>query len=170
MIQRAIPLLHYRSWSGLVAAVLLVAASTPARADNTMTLNANVTRSCNLGALPMMFGTVSIINPRVDVTAAMFIDCTPGTAFTVTMDNGLHFQAGDRRMENPLATGARRYLSYEIYRNAARTQRWGATPATGITQTAPANGKVTLTAYGRVDDRRSAAGAYEDTVTVTITF
>lgn len=154
----------------LLIAALLCAAPAPGWAQQTVTINATVVRNCQLLALPMMFGTVSILNPLSDATAAMFVDCTPGTTFTVTMDNGLHFQAGDRRMENPLANGARRYLNYEIYRNAGRTQRWGGTAATGITQTTPANGKVTLTAYGRVDDRRSAAGAYEDTVTVTITF
>lgn len=133
-------------------------------------MNATVVRNCNLFALPMMFGMVSVNNPRADATAAMNIDCTPGTTFTVTLDNGLHFLAGARRMENPLANPSRSYLDYEIYRNAARTQRWGGTPATGITQTAPANGKVTLTAYGRVDDKKSAAGAYQDTITVTIAF
>lgn len=154
----------------LLAAALFASAPVPAWAQRTITINANVARNCQLLAQPMMFGTVSILNPLSDATAALFVDCTPGTTFTVTMDNGLHYQAGDRRMENPLAAGARRYLNYEIYRNAGRTQRWGGTAVTGITQTAPANGKVTLTAYGRVDDRRSAAGAYQDTVTVTITF
>lgn len=65
-------------------------------AQHTVTINATVVRSCHLLALPMMFGTVSIINPLSDATAAMFVDCTPVAPFTVNMDNGLHFQGGDR--------------------------------------------------------------------------
>jgi spore coat protein U-like protein len=135
-----------------------------------MILNANVTRSCNLGALPMMFGTVSIVNPQADAQAALIIDCTPNTTFTVTMDDGLNVRNGKRRMHNPAGNGNREYLEYEVYRNAGRTQRWGSTAATGITQTAPVNGKVTLIAYGRADGKRSVAGPYEDIITVTIAF
>lgn len=86
------------------------------------------------------------------------------------MDNGLNFNAGERRMQNSGANGVREYLPYEIYRDAGRTQRWGATAATGLSGTAPANGRVTLTAYGRADGKKSVTGPYEDTVTVTITF
>ncbi|WP_133364691.1 spore coat U domain-containing protein [Qipengyuania sediminis] len=152
------------------AALLAALPAVPAAARNTMVLNAQVVRSCNLGALPMMFGTVSIVNPTGTAQSALIVDCTPGTTFTVTMDNGLHFRAGSRRMANPAGNGNRQFIDYEIFRNAARTQRWGATAATGITTIAPADGKVTLIAYGRADGRRSIASAYEDTVTVTISF
>lgn len=136
-----------------------------------MALNANVVRSCNLGALPMMFGTVSIVNPQADAQAALIIDCTPNTTFTVTMDDGLHVKNGKRRMSSaPFGNGVREHLEYEVYRNAGRTQRWGGTAATGITQTAPANGKVTLIAYGQADGKRAVAAPYEDIITVTITF
>lgn len=143
----------------------------PAWAKNTMVLNANVVRSCNIGALPMMFGMVTIVNPSATAQASLIIDCTPNTTFTVTMDDGLWFKNGDRRMSSaPAGNGVREYLPYEIYRNAGRTQRWGGTAATGVTQTAPANGKVTLIAYGRADGRRSVAAPYQDTITVTLTF
>lgn len=135
-----------------------------------MVVNTSVQRYCQLGALPMMFGTVTIANPSSVAQAALIIDCTPNTTFTVTMDDGLNFKNGKRRMSNPAANGVREYLEYEVYRNAARTQRWGATAATGITRTAPANGKVTLTAYGRADGKRSAASSYQDIITVTLTF
>ncbi len=154
-------------WTLWVLAALLPA---PVLAQQTMDIRATVVRNCRIDALPMMFGTVSLVNPLADATAALFVECTPGTSFTVTLDDGLNFKNGSRRMENPLANGARRFLEYEVYRNAGRTLRWGGTAATGITQVAPTNGKVTLTAYGRVDGRRAAASPYEDTIAVTIAF
>lgn len=149
----------------------LVLTPGPAWAQETIVLRADVVRSCHLGALPMMFGTVSIINPQANAQTALIIDCTPNTTFTVTMDDGLHAKNGKRRMSSaPFGNGVREFLEYEIYRNAARTLRWGSTPATGITQTAPADGKVTLTAYGHADGKRAVSAPYEDIVTVTIIF
>lgn len=166
-----IPLIRYRPLLGFATLALAALAPAPAWAKNTMVLNANVVRSCNIGALPMMFGTVTIINPNANAQAALIIDCTPNTTFTVTMDDGLHVKQGKRRMSSaPAGNGVREYLEYEVYRNAGRTQRWGATPATGITQTAPATGRVTLVAYGQADGKRAVAAPYQDTITVTLTF
>lgn len=150
----------------LAAAAHLVAPS-PASAKNTMVLNATVVRSCNLAALPMMFGTISILLPDATVQTPIFVDCTPNTTYTVAIDNGQNFN-GQRRM---IRTGAGwgTYLNYEIYSNAARTQRWGTTPAQVVTRVAPANGKTTLYAYGRTTGF-IAAGPFEDTVTITIAF
>ena len=170
MTTRIHPLPGNPSVWALCAAALAALAPTPAQAKNTIVLRANVVRSCNLGALPMMFGTVSIINPNAIAQAALIIDCTPNTTFTITMDDGLHIKNGQRRMANPVGRGIREYLDYELYRNAGRTLRWGGTAATGITQTAPASGRVVLTAYGRTNGRRSIASPYEDLVTVTIAF
>lgn len=166
-----ITLIRYRPLLGFPTAALAALAPTPAWAKSTMRLDVNVVRSCNIGALPMMFGTVSIVNPSATAQAALIIDCTPNTTFTVTMDDGLHLKNGERRMSSaPAGNGVREYLPYEVYRNAARTLRWGGTAATGITQTAPASGKVTLTAYGRADGKRAVAAPYQDTITVTLTF
>lgn len=127
-------------------------------------------RSCHVVALPMMFGTVALRNPSADAQASVILFCTPGVAFTVTMNDGLFARGGQRRMENPGANGLREYLDYEIYRNAARTQRWGGTAAAGVSGVAPSGPQLVLTAYGRTNGRRSAAGAYTDTVTVTVSF
>ena len=85
----------------------LTLAPAPAWAQETIVLRANVVQSCHLGALPMMFGTVSIVNPQADAQAALIIDCTPNTSFTVTMDDGMHVKNGKRRMANPTANGVR---------------------------------------------------------------
>jgi spore coat protein U-like protein len=148
-------------------AIALVGAPSVAAAKPTMIIAADVQRSCHLGVLPMMFGTVSILFPNATTQTPIFVDCTPNTAFTVAMDNGLNFN-GQRRMRR--VGGGNLYLNYEIYRNAARTQRWGSTVATSVSGTAPTDGKVTLYAYGRANGIFAMASPYEDLVTVTITF
>lgn len=145
--------------------IALSAVPTGASAKNSMTINAKVTQNCNIFATPMIFGTVSLLFPSSQTQATMTIDCTPGTNYTVTIDNGQNYN-GQRRMAR--AAGGL-FLNYEIYRNPARTQRWGPTVATGVSGTAPPSGKVTLVAYGQTSGFL-ASGAYEDTVTVTIAF
>lgn len=146
---------------------MLVALPSAASAKNIMTVTADVVRSCNLAALPLMFGTLSVFLPTATAQAPIFVDCTPNTSFTVAIDNGLNF-SGQRRMRR-IGPGFGSFLNYEIYRDAARTQRWGTTAAQTVTRVAPADGKVTLYAYGRTSGF-IIAGPFEDTVTITLTF
>ena len=146
--------------------IALAATPMAASAKNTMAINAEVQQNCNLFVTPMMFGTVSIIFPQANAQSTLTIDCTPFTAYSIAMDDGLNYN-GQRRMAR--MAGGNLYLNYEIYRDAARTQRWGQTGGALVSGVAPANGKVTLQAYGRTTGFL-AIGAYEDTVTVTISF
>lgn len=133
-----------------------------------MTLRAVVTRGCNVNALPMMFGTIAWFMPDAATQTSVLVDCTPNTAFTVAIDDGQNFNAGQRRMART-GPGVGSFLNYEIYRNAARTQRWGTALTQVATGVAPANGRVTLTAYGRATGF-IVSGPFQDTVTVTISF
>lgn len=146
----------------------VAATSAPARADNTMTVRAVVTRGCNVNALPMMFGNIAWFMPNATTQTSILVDCTPNTAFSVAIDDGENFNAGQRRMRR-IGAGVGTYLNYEIYRNAARTQRWGTALAQVASGVTPADGRVTLTAYGRATGF-IVAGPFQDTVTVTITF
>lgn len=148
-------------------AVLFAAGPHRVEAGNAMVVRATVVRSCNVAALPMMFGTVSILLPDASVQTPIFVDCTPFTSYSVAIDNGQNFN-GQRRMIRT-GPGFGSFLNYEIYSDAARTQRWGTTAGQVITGTAPANGKATHFAYGRTAGF-IAAGPFEDTVTITVTF
>ena len=150
---------------GLVA---LAASAAPARADSTMTLRATVTRGCNVNALPMMFGTIAWFLPNAITQTSILVDCTPNTAFAVAIDNGENPNGGQRRMVRT-GPGIGTFLNYEIFRDAGRTQRWGTSIAQVASGVTPANGRVTLTAYGRANGF-IASGPFQDTVTVTITF
>lgn len=135
-----------------------------------MTIRAQVVRTCDIFVMPMMFGPVSILRPTAEAEARIFLDCTPDTAFRITMDDGQNFRAGRRRMANPLGRGNTAYIDYEIYRDSAYRQRWGQTLASSATGITPASGRVTLTAYGVASGRRSISSEYQDIVTVTVTF
>ena len=59
-----------------------------------------------------------------------------------------------------------------MYRNAARTERWGNVPGTDTVPgvgTGEANPQ-TVTVYGRVPAQSAPAGTYIDVVTVTLTY
>jgi spore coat protein U-like protein len=153
----------------LVVAFLATPMSVAAKtATNTMTARLQVDASCRLTTEPLTFGNVNIFTAQVDATARIQLRCGPAVAYSVAIDNGLNFN-GQRRMFNGVG-GWFAYVPYEIYRNAARSQVWGATLATMVTGTTPANGQVTLTAYGRVPSTIVLPRDYVDTVTVTVNF
>lgn len=145
----------------------LACASGPASAKTTLQVSGSVTRGCSLGLQPLMFGQVAFLFPTATAQSFVLVECTPGTTFTLAMDDGQNFN-GQRRMIRT-GPGFGTYLNYEIYSDAARTRRWGRTAAQTVTRTATGNGKVNLQAYGRANGL-VAAGPFRDVVTVTITF
>lgn len=136
----------------------------------TMQTQVTVDTSCRLQTEDMHFGTATFFNGVVDATALITIRCGPDTPYSVTIDDGLYFN-GQRRMWSGSGNGGPSFVPYDIYRNAIRTLRWGATAGTMSSGTTPASGApVVLTAYGRVLDTKVRAKPYEDTVTVTLNF
>lgn len=130
------------------------------------TATANVPSACTITNVdPLHFGSVSgLIQANIDQSTTLNFTCTGRTAWQVSLDNGLHASGQTRRMQ--MGTS---HVSYELYRDDARTQRWGNTPNT---DTAPGTGtgsSQSLTVYGRVPQPQSVTpGTYTDTVIVTI--
>jgi spore coat protein U-like protein len=154
---------------GAWAAAALAAQPIPAFAqDNSLQIRADVARSCQLLAQPMMFGTIAVFFPAPVTQTSLFVECTPNTAYAVAIDNGRNPNGTQRRMIR-IGPGFGTYLNYEIYRDAARTQRWGSTAGQLVSGVTPANGKVTLTAYARAQGF-IVSGPFEDEVTITISF
>lgn len=154
----------------IVAALALVVVPSVAAANtlsNSLDARVRVDTSCRMTVEPMRFGDVNFFSGQVDATALIHLRCGPSVVYSVALDNGQNFN-GQRRMFGGGPVFA--YVPYQIYRNAARTQVWGATPATMVNGTTPANGDVTLTAYGRVPGSLVLPRAYVDVVTVTVNF
>lgn len=136
-------------------------------------ISATVKSDCRIDTVSDLdFGTVfQTLDQNVDSTAIITITCTgahswPGGGYQVMLGDGLHASGEQRRMQGP--GGA--FLDYGLYMDAARTERWGDTAQTGVSQNG--NGQPQqLRVYGRVPPQAvSAAGNYSDTVVVTVSY
>ena len=157
-----------------LAAVAAVA-STPAlaaTATNTMPVSVNVINSCTIAATPMSFGAPAAIGgANIDSTSTISLVCTNGATYDVALDQGLNAASGQRFMSNGAATPVK--VPYGIFTDSARSATWGSTSGTNtVAGSAGTSGAVVLTAYGRIPSSATSvgAGAYVDTVTVTVTF
>lgn len=134
---------------------------------NTMIARMQVDTSCKLFTEPLAFGDANIFSGQIDATANIRLRCGPAVAYSVAIDNGQNYN-GNRRMWS--GGGFFAYVNYQIYRNPQRTQVWGSTAGTMVTGITPADGRVTLVAYGRVPNSIVMPRQYLDVVTVTVNF
>lgn len=155
---------------GLPSAILAALGFGPLCAgtvSGTMAVTATVEESCNLDVRPMVFGAVPGKHDDIDASSSLVLACTPAASYVVTLDHGRHGNYGARRMAD--ATGTR-FLAYELYRDAARTRRWGAAMEDAVSGFTPAGGRIEFAVYGKLAAAPAVAGAYGDTVTVTVSF
>jgi len=137
------------------AAVLAAAVALPVRAAP----------SCkNISATALAFGNYDVYAAApTDSAGTIAYSCPPPTVPAVTIDAGLAFGNGTRRMT--LGAGAD-YLAYEVYFDSARTVVWSSTPII-----VPAGNSLTVPFYGRVFAQQDVSvGAYTDTLVVTFNF
>ena len=157
-----------------LAAVAAVASAPAlaATATNTMPVSVNVINSCTIAATPMSFGAPTAIGgANIDSTSTISLVCTNGATYDVALDQGLNAASGQRFMSNGAATPVK--VPYGIFTDSARSAAWGSTSGTNtVAGSAGTSGAVVLTAYGRIPSSATSvgAGAYIDTVTVTVTF
>jgi spore coat protein U-like protein len=63
------------------------------------------------------------------------------------------------------------FVNYSLFRDAARTSNWGNTVGTDTLAGSASGSTDTLTVYGRIPVQATgSAGAYTDTVNVTVTY
>lgn len=130
------------------------------------TVQAVVPDNCLISAQTVDFGSHGVLAGNLDATGAVSVTCTQGTAYSVALNNG---QTGTGPTARRMVLGAA-YVTYGLYRDAARTQPWGASAG----QTAGGTGSGAaqpLTVYGRVPPQTTpAAGTYSDVVIATVTY
>lgn len=120
--------------------------------------------TCGVRAGALAFGALESGTPAANAEAPVTLDCTPGTPYTVTLDEGRN---GARRLAAADGTG---FVPYEIYQDAAATRRWGGSTGGAISGVAPDDGRVSLSAHGRILAAATEPGRYEDVVTVMVQF
>lgn len=164
---------HNRIFLTLVFLALAVLAPMPVfavQATGLMAVSATVLSVCGVSATALAFGNYSATSATpTDATATVTAICTAGVNYTLSMDGGLGTggTVTTRVLTNGLNT-----LNYTVYTNAGRTTIWG----DGTNSTLTVSGTAGLlpqnyTAYGRIPAaQQSAAGAYLDAITVTLTY
>jgi spore coat protein U-like protein len=133
------------------------------------TASATVAKSCTITTA----GNLTIPTPpglllgNQDGTSTIGVNCVNGTPYNIGLDNGQHASGSARRMQGPGAA----LIGYELYRNSARTQRWGNTVGTDTVSGTGNGATLNTTVYGRVPAQTTPApGVYSDTVTISVTY
>ncbi|ERP93024.1 hypothetical protein Q670_08215 [Alcanivorax sp. P2S70] len=130
----------------------------------TLTAQVNIPDQCQVSSTDLDFGTQNTPLAQADSTSTITVRCSNATDFEVGLNNGA---SGNRTMTN-----GSYQVSYELYQDSGRTQRWGT--ASGEQQSGTGLGPGTglsFTVFGRVfDDAGAEPGSYSDTVTVVVTF
>ena len=138
-------------------------------ANGSFAVNASVLAGCLVNASTVNFGTLPIgaATPQVDAVGAIVVTCSNGIDYTVVLDRGANNQGANRRMRH--ATLAQ-FLTYDLYRDAARTQRWRDTPGQDVSGTASGAAQ-SLPVYARLPAGQTPpAGAFLDTVTAIVRY
>jgi spore coat protein U-like protein len=136
-----------------------------------MTVSATVTANCTITAGTVAFGNVNALSgTNYDATGTLSIACTNGSPWSATasVGGGAGATFATRRMTSGAST-----LNYTLYTDSGRATVWGdGTGTTGTVGGTGTGGTQSVTVYGRVPSGQTsvAAGAYSDTVTVTITY
>ncbi len=137
-----------------------------ATTTTTFSVTATVISVCVVAAQPLSFGNYSPVSgSTLDATTTVTATCTLSIPYTVGLDNGVNASGTQRRMA--LLTS---FLSYELYSDSSRTQRWGSSGAELVSGSGSGTAQ-SLTVYGRVPAGQVVgAGAFADVITVTVTF
>lgn len=159
---------------GLIAAAVVASGGAQAAtATGSLTVSATVLTSCTVTPGALAFGNYDPTSATAtDATASIVVLCTAGTAYTLALDAGQGSGAtpAARKMTRVSAADL---LSYSIYNDSGRTTNWGNTSGTGaLTGTSSLVSLTqTFTAYGRIPVSQAVpAGAYTDSVTVTLSY
>lgn len=152
----------------LAAVALLPAAAWASTATTTMAVTTAVISSCLVVATPMAFGNYDPTSVTATVsTSVISVTCTSGAPYNVGLDKGANGASVTARL---LKVGANT-LPYGLYSDASHSVNWGNTVGTDtVTGTGSALLQA-LTVYGSIPAGAAIpAGAYTDTVTVTVTY
>jgi spore coat protein U-like protein len=159
----------------ILSLVILSMTSIPAfaaTATANLSVSASVSAVCTITTTPVAFGAydpvVANAAANLNATGTVTVACTKGAAATIDLDNGSNLSGGSRRM----ASGTD-FLTYALYKDAARTQVWGSGLAGGTTSAynSASRTATAVTVYGTVPQAQDVAvGAYSDVVVATINY
>lgn len=121
-----------------------------------------------VSATDLSFGSQTTIASNIDTSSTIGVQCSNSTPYSIGLSAGGGTGA---TVATRLLTSGAQTIPYAIFRDSNRTQVWGVTAAVD-TQGGTGSGAVqSYTVYGRVAPvANPVAGAYTDTVTITVTY
>lgn len=138
--------------------------------NSSFNVQITITASCQINSAgALSFGSSGVIGANIDAQSTIVVQCTNGTPFNLGLGAGTGTGA---TVTNRLMTGpSSATVGYSLYTTAARSTVWGNTIGTD-TQTGTGTGAAqNFIVYGRVPAQTTpGAGAYSDTVAVTLTY
>lgn len=159
---------------GFMVATLIWSGNLFAQTTDTFDVTITIEDSCELTTLAtdMGFGTVQLLNTNYAATSTVSVTCTTDAAYDLALDQGGNDDGTTRRMAD---VGVTNFVSYRLYTDSGYTTLWGDGTTFGSVNAGTGTGvEQDITVYGRVESGDNAttppAGAYSDTVTVTVTF
>lgn len=157
------------AWGRIWPAALLMTpfAAQSATDSTTFAVTATVLSTCGVAASPLAFGNYAMT--QTDATTSLAVTCTNGTTYTVSL--GVGAGSGASVASRKLTGPSSQTLNYSLYQDFARTTVWGHTIGTDTVGGTGSGVAQTWSIYGRIPGAQGAgAGAYTDTITVTLTY
>lgn len=160
--------IRFAALAGAMAAAFV---AQPALAE-TMGVTATVTKNCTLSTTAVAFGSSVNVLSSTATTAngGISVTCNSGTAWAVSADKGGGGTTASITTRK-MASGTN-LLSYKLFTDAALSVVWG-NGTEGSTIAGTGDGAAQArTIYGQIPTGQTTvpAGAYSDTVNVTVTF
>jgi spore coat protein U-like protein len=151
--------------TGLLSAAPLC---TAAQVAAPFAVSATVVRGCIIATTNLAFGSYPAVaaGPTVLATATIQVTCELGDTYTIGLNDGVNRAGGQRRMARSSAPVS--YLNYNVFQDAARTVAWGDNGTSRVSAVGT-GGAQSYTVFGQLPGAQVVpAGAYVDTVTVTV--
>ena len=154
---------------GLLAASVMGGVAQAAEATTTFDVSSTVLTACLVTATPLAFGNYDPANgAALDATNTVTATCTTGTPYNIGLDAGTG--TGATVASRKMTFGAN-LLNYSLYQETGRTTVWGNTIGTDTVSATAGATPTDHTVYGRVFSGQNVlAGAYTDTINVTLTY
>jgi spore coat protein U-like protein len=154
---------------GMIMGVAAVGSASATTSTGSFQVTLTIQGTCSLQTeSTLAFGTQTAIASNLDTTSSIVVLCTNATPYTVGLSAGTGSGA---TVTTRILTNGSATLPYSIYQDSARSLVWGTTVGTNTESATGTGSNQTFTAYGRVPPASNlTAGAYTDTVSVTVTY
>lgn len=134
--------------------------------ETTFKVSAKVQAVCEVTASDLDFGVYTSKAPTVEATTRLSATCTPGSTYTVGLNEGT--SAGATVNQRKMVSGSNA-LNYQLYSDSARSTIWG-DKAGKSSVTGVGNGSAQdHTVFGSIPAAQTIpAGDYGDVITVRV--